>query len=206
MKKILLIIFLLNGLLGISSHVHNYNKIDSLKLLLNTAKIDTSQIKSYLNIGDIFNKISKDSSLFYFNKALVIAEDSKQYKLIGKSYHKIGVVYYQKSKFDSAIFYWRKAVVNFNKANEKRFEAAGLRVIGIAYRKKSDYKKSYEYYQKSLEIYTEIDNKSSVATVLGNIGLVWDLVSMEMKYDFHFEENTLVFSLNSGQTLYLEKQ
>lgn len=36
--------------------------------------------------------------------------------------------------------------------------------------------------------------------------IVWDLISMEMNYNFHFEDNVLVLELNSGQALYLEKQ
>ena len=36
--------------------------------------------------------------------------------------------------------------------------------------------------------------------------IVWDLGSMQMNYVFHFEENTLVLELNSGQKLFLVKK
>ena len=36
--------------------------------------------------------------------------------------------------------------------------------------------------------------------------ITWDLGNMQMRYVFHFEDNTLVLELNSGQKLYLKKQ
>jgi hypothetical protein len=52
------------------------NKIDSIKTLLSTAKVDTIENKLYLDIGLEFEKFNVDSSLVYYEMALNKAKRS----------------------------------------------------------------------------------------------------------------------------------
>ncbi len=67
--KILIFISLL-----ICSFTHsigqNHHKIDSLKKVIDLSKHDTIKVKTLLEIGDTYYSINKDSSLFYYNRAL----------------------------------------------------------------------------------------------------------------------------------------
>jgi len=42
--------------------------------------------------------------------------------------------------------------------------------------------------------------------IISDSTIVWNVGTIQMNYDYHFEDENLVLELNSGQVLYLKKQ
>jgi serine phosphatase RsbU (regulator of sigma subunit) len=173
-------------------------KQDSLMELYSKAKHDTTRI-ALLNeeIGYSFERKNPDSAIFYYEKAIHIANKNLSgkitvntnlkttfLKLKSNSLRYIGIVYYEEGSFDKAI----KFVLESLKIYEQLMTTSPDKKLithckngltqcyiplgNIQYDQKN-YKNALEYFLKALKIHEELGNKAQISGCYVNIGNVY---------------------------------
>ncbi len=79
-------------------------KQDSLFAIINDTQSDSLKAISFYGIGKI--QRDKDSSLFYYHKALSIADQANGFYVKGIAANAIASTQFHKNELDTAIFYW----------------------------------------------------------------------------------------------------
>ncbi|OFX61465.1 MAG: hypothetical protein A2046_00095 [Bacteroidetes bacterium GWA2_30_7] len=165
------------------------NFLDSLQNLYNHATHDTTRIK-LLNedIGYYYETINPDSAIFYYQKALQLAEKNLKLQtsnlkpsflsLQATTLRYIGIVLTNKGDYDKALEYDNKSLKlvlyysNGSKENKKTI-ATSYNNIGAIHMYKGDYDKALEFYFNCLKIQEEISDKNGMSGTLNNIGLIY---------------------------------
>ena len=169
--KIFLFVFIFCS--AFNSFSQDQSKIDSLINELKTAIEDTSKIKLYLKIGKQYRNTIPDTALFYYQKALNIAQSQKKQKTTANIYIKIGIVCWKKGDYQQAIDYYQKALKIYSDIEDKVGISRCLGNLGLIHDNQGNYDKALEYYQKALKISEELGKKNSVGILSLNIGLLY---------------------------------
>jgi len=166
-------------------------KADSLLNEIKLAEHDTTKIIFYHTIGYEYEFINQDTALYYYKKALSLAQKDRSNNaketadisfyqtLVIRSLRYIGIVHRNKGEYEKAMEYYKKALVNTldsvscqNKELCKR-EAGGIyNSMGIVLRTKGEYSEALKYYQKALKIFEDLDDKENVSLFYINIGVI----------------------------------
>jgi len=148
--------------------------LDSLFTAFKQAKHDTTRIKTYLNIGDIFEHQIPDTALYFYNKALELSQKTKNNKLTAKSLRYIGIVHQSQGSYDKAIEYYLKSLKIYEELGDKKGMSKSYNNIGLVHKNQGLYDKAIEYFLESLKINKEMGNKKLVSSNYNNIGVVHD--------------------------------
>ena len=158
------------------------NVVDSLKLVLKSAKQDTVKIRV---LDEIVKAENNDSlSAIYENQIEAIIQRNLKNELpldIKNIYLKYsanviyrkGLICYQQSDYVKAIDYYNQSLKIRNEISDKLGVSYSLNSIGLAYSNQGDYAKALDYYNKSIKISKELNNKGRISTTLYNIGLLY---------------------------------
>ncbi len=149
------------------------NNIDSLKLLINTSKKDTSMIKILLETADAYKYISPDSSFKYYNIAINISKEIKNNIFEATVLKKIGGLNFNLGNYDTAYVILSNAKNIFEEANDKKGIADCYNNIGGILLQQGYLDKAITQFEKSLKIREDIGDKKGVAASYNNIGLIY---------------------------------
>lgn len=145
-------------------------RIDSLRNLL----IHTQEDKKIFlmnQIGRIYEIQYADSSLYFAEKALAIAEKYNDDSGIVISNHQIGDFYQSKRNYLRAFIHYKEAYdLLANKLSPKE-EAMLSRKLGFNYFMRGDYPNALVLYEKALAMNQSNRNEHEVAMILKNIGI-----------------------------------
>jgi CHAT domain-containing protein/Tfp pilus assembly protein PilF len=119
---------------------------------------------------------------------------------VAKSYHNIGILYFEKADHDNAIKAFEKSLsIKLELSGEENIDAAAsYHNIGIFYYRKGDYYTALEYNEKSLSIRRRIlgDDHPFIAASYNNIGNIYlQLGDYDRALDYHL--NSLTIRLNA---------
>ncbi|MES2591138.1 MAG: tetratricopeptide repeat protein [Bacteroidota bacterium] len=178
-------------------------KIDSLLILLQTDKEDTTKVKHLNSLAWQFRLHNPDTAIILGNQALNIITpvhsvefDSKEkgieenaVRLIrAKVLGNLGNYYELKSDYTNAMGCYLKSLKICEELKNQKGIAAQLCNIGNVYLAQSNYSKALDCYFKALKIHEESGNKSGIAINFGNIANVY---SHETDYhkalDYYFK-------------------
>jgi len=148
-------------------------KVDSLKTVIETADHDTTKIKALNQLSRRFWYSNPDTSFYYANKALELANNTRFKKGKATALRYIGVIYTNTSDFKSALEYCFKSAALFEEIKDKKGLSGVLNSIGIIYEKQSDYPQALDYYFKAVKIWEELENKQNLAAAYNNIGIIY---------------------------------
>ena len=160
------------------------SNVDSILQVISQEKIDTSKVKLYRKLGDIFMYSNADSSIFYNKKALNLAIKSKSDKYIAKSYMQLGINYGIKGAYEESLHFFNEALKINRKINNRRDEAACLSNIALVNIRQSNYNEALVYLKEALIINDENNDIKKKAKNLSNIGVVY---SEKGQYDIAIE-------------------
>jgi serine phosphatase RsbU (regulator of sigma subunit)/Tfp pilus assembly protein PilF len=132
---------------------------------------DTNSINILLKKSEQVLFINPDSSFYYANKALSIAESIKNKNKIFDSYNRIGISRAVSGDFEKALLYFNKALKITNKNTIQ--EADILSNIGIIFDDLGNYKQSLEYNLKALKIREKLKDENGINNSMNNIGLIY---------------------------------
>ncbi len=167
--------------ISITSFAQN-RTIDSLKLILKSAKHDTIRMQ----ILDEMVKVENDDSLSCIydkqldalvqkNLALNPPANLKNsiLKFNANLVFRKGLSCYRQSDYVKALDLYNQSLKIRKEIGDKIGISYSLNSIGLVYSNQGDNSKAIDYYNKSLKISTELKNKSRISTTLYNIGIVY---------------------------------
>jgi len=126
------------------------------------------------NMGLIYDAQGKlPDALANFFKALKLAEEANDKKLIAMCTGNIGDAYLYQENYAQSLVYFQKSFALYQEIGSKSGETYNLECIGNVYFKKRDYPKALDYYTRALKISEELNDTRSMSSALGNIGRVY---------------------------------
>jgi serine phosphatase RsbU (regulator of sigma subunit) len=162
-------------------------------LQLKLVKIDSQVARAYLNVGLSLDYQSKyDSAITFYNKSLILYQNSNNEFWQAQVLLNLGVVNYYKGDYDAAVQYYFNALKNFEKIGDKNRMSAIYNNIGSIYEHKNQFLKAIKYHRKSLLIAKELNDSSSMSSSYNNLGISYRNLS---KYDsslFYYEKSLLI--------------
>ncbi|WP_194974687.1 tetratricopeptide repeat protein [Aquiflexum lacus] len=170
----ILIFILLNGF---GLFAQDLSKVDSLQYLIETSKNDS--IKVYLNVAISREYAKKEVlvSLEYGEKALEIAEKSKNPKYISYALFNLGVQFFQQGVMELAIPYFYRYLEIHKELNDDKAIAYAMTNIGAIYLQIKELDNASEYFENSLEIFEKIYADSEkpgkeIISIYNNLGVI----------------------------------
>jgi len=167
-------------------------KVDSLRSVYNGAENDTTRIKIYIEIGNVYANTLPDTAVYYYLKALnkcdtllLVTSDKSEMnhvlmKLKGESLFNMGIVYI-KGGFDRPIECFKEALKVRTMLNDKNGMVECYDYLGRIYRDKRSLEASVENYLKSLRLSEEIGSHDGIANSYLNLGSVYKLQNDNVK-------------------------
>lgn len=157
-----------------------FAQIDSLKKIATSPLHDTLKIKALSDLCYEFLSINQDSSIFFGERAVALAEKVDYKKGLGNARSDLGLAYFFKGDLNNAISLWESASSIREKLNDKSGVAAVNIKIGAAYFKLGDFEKSLAAQMKALKMYEALNSNVGTGQALNNIAAVFE---MQKKYD-----------------------
>ncbi len=167
-KTTVTLLFLLTSLFQYNANAQN---IDSLRKVLNNIEIDSLKFNILIEIAQ--NEEETDSSLFYAEKALRIAEVIENKEKEAEANVLLAYIYTDLEFSEKVVEYFTKAEKYYlkTKNNEKLSEI--YKNIGFAYETDGDYGNAGKFYLKALKTIETLNNNIELARILNNIGSVY---------------------------------
>lgn len=145
-------------------------KVDSLKTLIYQCINDSVKANLYNTLSYTFYRINQDSSLYYANKALDIANKKTIITEKANAFYNIGRSYFYMHHYNLALQYMESALNIYRKAGSVFGEALMLNSLGIVYRNMNKADESITYMTEAYQLFKKINNKHYQAITLGNLG------------------------------------
>lgn len=186
-------------------------QVDALNLLANIVVDDkpeeakryaarSIQLAEKINykpgLGDAYNRIgiaydisSKyDSSIYFYEKALVIYNDIKNLRGRGSALNNLGLIYWNKADYDKALHYFFEALKDFEVTKHDRFSANALNNIGLVYEDVKNFKSALIFHQRARIIYEKLDDKYLRGAVYNNLGNTWSSLENLDSSAFYYKQ------------------
>ena len=159
----------------------------------------------YSQLGNNLKFYKKyDEALIYFNKALSIETELKNFSGMAICENNIGNLYDDLKKNKEAINHYEKGLGYAESANYKLLQTDLLTNAGRLYQKEKNYAKAEKYLKKSEAICRELEATQSLKSVCGNLG---DLYFFQKKYDlsekYYQEALALAKEIEDQEYLYI---
>lgn len=144
--------------------------IDSLKLELekNPSRAEKAKI-----LGDLcwyYNSVELDSSVYYGNQALELAEQLEDRSLISQTLSDLGAVHFVLGDIDESVGLLERSLEIRKEDNDEEGIASIEFKLGNNFFKKSDFSTAMEYYITALDYYEKAGNQPVAAVLNSNIG------------------------------------
>lgn len=183
MRKLLLLIFLMNAFFSVKS---KNAAIDSLEILVNGNVEDTLKVLAFSELCWEYRFIDQQKALEYGFEGINLARKSKYKFGEGKALNDLSIIYMDMGKLDTAIVLLEDAGKIRSSLNDKQGEAAIYNKLGIIYEHRFMLEEALSEHLKALKIYEELDIKPNIGFCLNNIGNVhFKLGNFEKALEIH---------------------
>lgn len=183
------------------STINSQNKnTDSLKIILQKCKTDTSKVNLLIEIGNDFFYINNDSSIFYYKKALAISRNNNFKKGIYNSAFHLGDKYFENSYYLLSIKYINKALKYSNFKKDKETYLDALNILSISYLRRGNTGKAMKYGFKALDISKKYNLISHTLKALNNIGSIYDEIK-DCKNAIKYYDKSLKLCIENNDSL-----
>ncbi len=158
--------------------------VDSLKIILKTARQDTNRVNSLIELCLVLGQNNPDTSLIVGNQALTLAQKLNYKKGEAWAECRIGRAHIIKQDYEEAMQHYNKALSLSDallKSNSQPDVRSAIRLRGVIFsniahvyrEQKADYPRALEYYLKGLKLSEEAGDKQMVDKTIGNIAAVY---------------------------------
>ena len=170
-QKIILIV--VNCLFLQLLNTQNFQKVDSLKMLLEKSSgIEKANLLK--EIGDNYQQTEyHQKAITNYKKAIDICSEFKDTLLQARVSGEIGTSYYFLCNYDKALEYYLKALKLYEQINNQNGILITLNRIGSTYLGVYNNDKALKYYLKAYNISGQTGNKKGLYSVLNNIGILY---------------------------------
>jgi serine phosphatase RsbU (regulator of sigma subunit)/uncharacterized protein HemY len=184
MKQNIVYLFLFTSLVAFGADDYRH-AADSLKLLLNQAKHDSTRVRLNNELSSKYYNINVDSSMMYARTAFGMAISLKDHEGMADACSNLGDALYYSGKVEEAISEHNKAIEFYKKAKNEKGVLNSYISIGQAWKELGNYPKAIETYMlalKSADAQKEYDSKGRVLLALGVLFLDQDMFAEALKY------------------------
>jgi tetratricopeptide (TPR) repeat protein len=213
-KSFLLLIF---TFLLIFCFGQNYKKIDSLKQILSAlpplegSDADTTRMKLYLDIGNLFEHSIPDSAIWWYSMAAdtnFIPEKTKMHpekaSINATALRYIGIVLSNKGNYSEAVSFYERSLKISEELDDKAEIAKCLNNLGVVARSQGNYSEAVSFYGRSLKIFEELGDKVWISRCLNNLGIV-AMYQGNYSEAVYFYDRSLKISEELGNKLEISK-
>lgn len=140
----------------------------------------------------INSKVYKDSAMYYYQKAIKGAFNTKKATTIkAKIYNNLSTIYLRDSIYKEAEFYVNEAIKLYENINDNVGKSGSLGNLANIYLEKKDLKRSKETYFKALKLIDNVDNIHSIKTKASlYYNLAWTLYLLKDYKAYNFQEKS----------------
>lgn len=157
-----------------------FTQIDNLKKTAASEAHDTLRVQALCDLCYTFLSINPDSSIFFGEQAVVLADKIDFKKGRAGSRSDLGLAYFYKGDLSKAISLWEVASAIREKLDDKSGVAALNVKIGAAYFKLGNYEKSLASQMKALKMFEALNFDNGTAHAMNNVAAVFE---MQKQYD-----------------------
>jgi len=148
--------------------------IDSLALLVNNAKDDTTKVIRLNNLCQEYMFVSKNDTAAYFAKRSLALSQTLDFKRgISTAYNKLGNIFLNKEDYKSALENHMAALKIRKILGDKGAIDASYNNLGLVYYHLGNYTESLKSHFAALEIEKALGQKNYIIDSYSNIGLVY---------------------------------
>jgi len=147
--------------------------IDSLELLLKTAKEDTIKAKLLDDLGWEYNSVDIKKAEKYGQQLLELSQKIKYKKGEGTANANLGAAAYTQSKYSDAINYFTLSADIRKSIYDRPGTGGALNNIAMAYQQQSNYTSAITFYLEALKIFEELKDEKRMAQTNNNIGSLY---------------------------------
>ncbi|RZK13617.1 MAG: tetratricopeptide repeat protein, partial [Flavobacterium sp.] len=141
---------------------------DSLRVLIANAD-DLRKGDLNMELADYFLAQNPDSTLYYSRISQNIGKQTNNYKLVIRSYAKMGETYQKQSKIKEAISYYQHGIRLAEKHNEKSLAGTIYNGIGVCYFYLNDLKKAEHYLELAAKAKKDANDYQYYAFISANL-------------------------------------
>ncbi|HAI77304.1 MAG TPA: hypothetical protein DCM08_13795 [Microscillaceae bacterium] len=131
---------------------------------------DTSAVQTYLLLAHHYQSHWPDSSLFFAQKALHLAQSMGRLRDEALALRSVGFGYYFKQQYDKALQYYQLSLTKAENINDHRIMGAVFSQMALLYDKKGEFESAMGYHQKALAQYELLQDPKNIALILNNLG------------------------------------
>jgi two-component system NarL family sensor kinase len=166
MKKLIFLLLILPFI----APAQNNHAIDSLKLLLSKAKVDTQKVNLLNKIGDLLINTKGIEGVKYANEAILQSEKIGFKKGLAQGYANRGEMLFNTNKPDSAKSDLETAIKFYKQTNDLAGLALTYNTLGRLVRVLGKLSDAIGYFQEAASIYEKINNQEGISDCLVFIG------------------------------------
>jgi signal transduction histidine kinase len=133
----------------------------------------TESARSYIQQANQLMASNPRKAISLGNKALQLAEEIGQPRLLADAYNCLGSAYKYRSEYNLALEYLNRSLEQMNVLEDQKGKAFVLNNIGTIYYYQGNYSETINYFKQSLAIKQSMNDSQSVALTLNNIGVVY---------------------------------
>jgi len=183
--RILLIInFCTNGLFA--------QNIDSVKFVYNSSIIDSIQFNCAHFLAKYYWEINTDSSLYYGNTSIRLAQKINNKIKYGDAIKTIGVTYDYIGNLDSCLKYLNESLSVYKSLNKIDKQANVINDIALAYYFRGVYELSLKYHFEALRLRQIYGNQMYISTSYNNLGLVYRSKKDYEKAIYYYKKSLII--------------
>lgn len=188
MKKIITTCFFIFINLGLFANKQNIDQINYLKNQLANSKSNIDKIINLNKLSINYNETNLDSSIFYAQKALLLAKKINNKSLIADSFYTLGTTYKSIGKLDSAGYYLFGALDIYKDPNKKIITTIA---IGEYYRANAELEQAIFFLNKAINDAKKTKNFKNLPHAFNRLGAVYYERSVDNSIIDGFFKDTL---------------
>ena len=159
---------------------HNHI-IDSLNYKLETARDDSVKVAALIDISSTYLSFDLPLSFQYAEKALMLAESSKDPSLMAQAHMGMGVICFLQGLYDLSVKHYFNAMNIYKGMGYRKGVASSLTNLGGLHLQLHKFEESREYLYDALHIYLEISKEKGdtipppqVVSIYNNLGIAYE--------------------------------
>ena len=177
----------------------NRHAIDSLKLTISESDPDTNKIKSLVHLASQYYDVEQDSSIYFLNKALVLARELNKPKFKALVLMKLGSNFCFKGEYLKSLEYLDLAENIIGEFPDKLILAEIYSIKSIVFISINRFQMALQFANEALKIFTELEYNeklSFVYTIFSNI--YKELGDMQQSIAFTKKAHNIVINGNDS--------
>jgi tetratricopeptide (TPR) repeat protein len=179
--QLLLITLILAGSVIYSSHAQKVNG-DSLRMLLRTHySEDTITISRLQGLASYYWRLNPDSSMYYADKSLEIAQKQNNQQFIAIAYFLKGAVFLDRNENSAAREVYAAAIEGFKAVNDYKRHLRAVSNYGISYTNENNYEEARKWLEKGMDMALQAKDLSGQAYITNNLGILADMKGDKQK-------------------------